>query len=269
MHIRAGLVYPLAKKKYSKDSYRGIVREIIYWSGWCDDNKFYYDMYYIGIILNSDLCYPAPFDFDLSVYYPGYEQKILNIFAEWDCQDIFDAISYYIYHYQLVLAEEMVRVIPLNPTLCWLETKGKNYEVTVKFILNQVYGFDIGVIDRKDYKIPGTDVTLVGKADGIIVSSPGGVYDKHVLECKYARNKCNIEKNRTQIACYYKIYGLPVLLVIFQDNVIKTYRYGEYSLAQTWNENVGSLLTACDEIRRVAKLENTESVPEAIELLAG
>lgn len=260
-------MFPLTCKNIN--SYKRIVSEIIFWSGWSEDNEFYYDMYYVNIILESDLHYTAPFDFDMSIYYPKYEQKILDMFSDYSMEQIFDAVSYFIYEYRMVLEEERSEVIPKNPVSGWFQTLGKNMEDSIKIVLSKIYGYCIDTIGKGEYNIPGTDINLVGRADGYIATSPGGIYDDHVLECKYSSGKSNVKKIQVQISCYYKIYNKPVLLAVFQHNSIRVYRYSGYTLEKIWSDSVlPALSESCEDIRKKMKVDRISMVPEMVRMLS-
>lgn len=264
MHIRAGIIYQLINGYISKSIYK----ELIYWSNYIENNNFYYDMYYVLVILESDFYYEAPFDFNLECYYPGRSEQIMSIFDGYNIQDIYNAISFYIYEYRVILEEEKMQVIPENPTNTWFGTIGKDMEVTTKIILENVYGFGIDCIDRSYYNIPGTNIHLAGKADGYITSSPGGIYNGFVFECKYVHGRCKVDKFKTQIACYNKIYGRSVLLAIITGQEIKLYSYTSRTLEKYWDDKIKDrLLEVCSDIDSKILVKNIENVPGYIEFM--
>lgn len=264
MYIRAGIIYQLINGYISKS----ICKELIYWSDYVDNNSFYYDMYYILVILESDLDYQAPIDFDLEIYYPGKSEQILSIFGEYEIQAIYDAISFYVYEYRVILEEEKMQVIPGNPTSTWFGTIGKDMETTTKIVLEDVYGFSIGYINRSYYNIPGTNIHLAGKADGYITSSPGGIYNGFIFECKYVHGRCKVDKFLTQIACYNKIYGKSVLLAIITGQDIKLYSYTSRNLEKYWDNKIkDKLIEVCSGIDNKILVKNVESVPKYIEFM--
>lgn len=264
MYIRAGIIYQLINRYLSKEIYR----ELIYWSNYSENNSFYYDMYYVLTIMESDFYYQAPIDFDLECYYPGRSKQILELFGGCTQQDVHDAVSYYIYEYRMILEEEKMYIIPENPTNTWFGTIGKDMETTTKIILSSIYGFTIDEIQRSFYTIPDTNINIAGKADGYIRSSPGGIYNGYVLECKYVQNRCKIAKVMTQIACYNKIYGCPVLLAILTGNEIKLFSYSSITLAKHWaNKIVTKLVDVCSEIDQKILIKNIEDVPDHIEFM--
>lgn len=270
MYIRAGIVYQIIKKVQNQKILKDLYREVTFWSGWHADNEFLYDMHYIAIILDADIDYPAPVDFDMEQYYRGRSQQILQMFDGIPIQMLYDAMSYYLYNYRLELLCELAEIIPKYPADQWFGKNGKSIEKSIKFIMSSIYGYSITSIDRGEYVIPNTDIHLMGKADGYISKSPGGIYDDHVLECKYTpTGASNIEKNRIQIACYHKIYGKPVLLAIYSGADIKLYRYSCQNLARIWDENIEKLLVPrCFELENKLKITDTCQVPELIKLFS-
>lgn len=264
MYIRAGLIYQIINGLVTKE----ICKELIYWSDYLSNNEFYYDMYYVGIILKSYFCYEAPIDFDPYVYFGKMSVLIPKIFPKFTIREIYDALSFYVYEYSLEVSEEKSKIIPGNPVTRWFGAVGKDMENMTKFVLQEIYGFSIGIIDKQSYKIPGTDIVIVGKADGIVDRSPGGIYDGYVLECKYVQTRCSIDRVKTQIACYSKIYNRPVLLTIMMNNEIKMFSYSCKNLDKFWDGYIYPKLDQeCREIKSKIFMENIKDIPEYIEFM--
>lgn len=260
MRIRAGLVYQIVNDLVDTTIYK----EIIYWSGWAEQNRFIYDMYYIKIILESDIDYDPPFDFSIADYYQ--EEKILELFKNHPKDKIITAVSYYICHHQFIMASEISQIEVQNPVTRWFGTIGKNMEDVITFVLEQIYGFAINQISMKDYKIPGYDITIAGRSDGLVASSPGGIYNDHIIEYKFIKHRCNIDKVKSQIACYYKIYDKPVLLVVSDGKILKLYKYNIRNLEKIWNGLEPSLVRKCCELTK--KLRPTIlDMPEFVKLM--
>lgn len=264
MRVRAGIVYQMITDRMEPKNYR----EIIFWSGWADNIKFYFDIYNINKIIESEIRYATPKDFQLQQFFGNRSGQLMKIFEDYEDECILGAVSYYLFEYVYAIIDQLKIITLQNPTYGWYSTLGLNMESSAKIILTQIYGYDIIEIDRAEVTI-SKSIMLVGKADGLIKSSPGGLYDGWILEIKFSKGgNCNILKNQSQIACYHKIYDRPVLLVIYTLKQLKIYPYNSAKLGQIWDSTINDKLIAeCKKIKKISNVEKIQDIPKLMELI--
>lgn len=225
INLRAGLVYNISNGKLNKQH----MNEIFYWS---NNHKFITLLKMIDEILTIDpnINYNSPIDFDASFYFGEFYEMIkiyLNDVGE-------NVLSYYFLEY---CRFETIT----NPITVWNKnTVGQKQEKIAIFKFNNVYGYRIGEAKRGNYLIEEHGLLISGTPDGVVLSSPGGIFDDHIVEIK-CQNRINDEcktRNKYQIACYCKIFNKPVLLIIYNCGQYLIYRFTLESLNRFWNSQV-------------------------------
>jgi len=223
IRIRAGIIYNIVNLQITKQH----ANEIFYWS---NNPEFVTIMGMINDILSMDVCYPPPVDFEYLRYFVGYESIAKQYLKDVDL----GTIAYYFLEYQKFEKIE-------NPISQWrVNTKGQTEEKNAIYRFNKVYGFTISSIKRGDYMIEGTNIVISGTPDGIITSSPGGIFDGYLVEIKYqtrTNDKTKI-RNKYQISSYCKIFNKPVMLIVFLNNKYNVYHFTVETLNKIWNKDI-------------------------------
>lgn len=234
MHIRAGILCQLIDGQLNKDH----LLEIIYWSGWTDQLKAVYNIYKILELYKLDptLYYKPIADYNLSNYF-GQHTNLATKYLELVPPEI---ICYYFHEVYFI---DIPYITIGNPAKGWnKQTLGHIQENKAVEIFNQIYGYEIASIGRQSYKIPGTNITISGRPDGYIKSSPGGIFDDFILEIKYSRNKrqddYQIRKNKVQMASYCKTFNKSVMLIVYSKNTYNVFRYLKNMLNKFWDKEI-------------------------------
>ena len=220
IRLRAGILYNIANSILKKQH----ISEIFYWS---NNPKYILSMQMINDILeiDKDINYIPPVDFDYEHYFEDF-----SVLKYLDDVSI-NVLAYYFLEYCKFEKIE-------NPILQWkTNTRGQAEEKAAIYRFNNVYGYTINPIKRSEYKIPNTNIIISGTPDGIIMSSPGGIFDGYLVEIKY-QTKINNDRNKFQIASYCKIFNKPVMLIIYSVNKYKIFHYTVETLNRMWNKYV-------------------------------
>lgn len=263
MHLRVGIIYLILQNKLSNKHYK----EIIFWSKWIDDIKFYYDLYHIIQIIKSDIKYDPPVDFKIENF---ISLKILEHLANFDIFKILESISYYYLEYSKFSYDYNKYLQFEDPRNGWkLKTIGLNYEKKMLLLLNEVYGFKIISSVRQTYTIPNSDgIYISGTPDGYICESPGNIYDDHIIEFKFINDEQNcklfLEKTKIQLAGYYKTHNKPIILIVYvkKFNCIKLFRYSNVKLENIWQNMLPQFVANCKKLKSTLCVKNVEQIPK-------
>lgn len=253
MQIRAGIIHPISYGKLSKLH----KNEILYWSGHSKIIEVLMQIYTI-LTLNEE-GYVAPVDFCLDTYFGEY-----TYLAEKYLSDVSDnIIAYYFYEYQCVMIE--------NPISVWSKnTIGHQEERNTLDKFNNIYGYTIDSVRRREYTIPGTNITISGTPDGIVTQSPGHIFDGYLVEIKYQNNKFTdfILRNKCQISAYAKIFKKPVMLIILSNRKYQVFKYSLETLERFWEKEIlPKLLINIREIHENLLITDPHDIPKYLTYL--
>lgn len=248
IHIRAGIIYNIANSRIGKQH----VSEIFYWS---NDPKLVASMKIIYDILSftDEPNYKAPVDFNYLEYFKDGKDLAKKYLAEVSI----NLIAYYFLEFNRF---ECIK----NPIVQWNKnTRGHSEEKNAIFRFNNVYGYKIVPVNRGTHTIAGTNLIISGTPDGIIKSSPGGIFDDHIVEIKYQSNMSEIckQRNKYQVCSYSKIFGKPVVLIIYSGNKYLVYRYTIESLEKFWNKEIlPKLSNGIKKIEQYVKISTPQDI---------
>jgi hypothetical protein len=260
IHLRAGIIYAIANGRINKSH----LEEILHWSKYTKVIESLYRVYQIQQIETVGM-YRAPVDFDVKEQFGDHFElvkKYLDIIS-------IHIIAYYFYEYCYVVLE--------NPIIAWSKnTRGHQEEQNTLSRFNDVYGYSITTIKRKEYIIPGTDIMISGTPDGEVQNSPGGIFDGYLVEIKYQNNKSNdyVVRNKCQIAAYSKIFNKSVMLIVFSNdyfqgnshngsNHYNVYRYTKETLSKFWESDVvPKLISNINKIKNNLFIVDPSEIPK-------
>jgi hypothetical protein len=244
IHVRAGLIYNISHDKITKQH----VSEIFYWS---NDVNFISVLKMIEeiLLIDPNINYSPPVDFNINIYFGNFHEVAYNHLKNVGM----NVLAFYFLEYC------KFKVID-NPVSSWNKnTKGLKEEEFAIFRFNNVYGYNIVKARRGIYKVDGFDLSISGTPDGIVQSSPGGIFDDHLVEIKYQPRISEESKmrNKYQIACYSKIFNKPVMLIIYTNNNYTIHRFTMESLNKFWNNNImPKLIKGFNQIKDVVKVKS-------------
>lgn len=249
IHLRAGIIYAIANNKFGKSH----LDEILYWSKHMKLIEALFRVHQIQQIKDVGM-YRAPVDFSVENHFDSQYSQV----SEYLKNISIHIIAYYFYEYRYVVLD--------NPVIAWSKnTKGHKEEQNTLNRFNNVYGYNITTIKRKEYTIPGTNIVISGTPDGEIVNSPGGIFDGYLLEIKYQNNKSNdcVNRNKCQIAAYSKIFGKSVMLIVYNNNQYNVYKYTKETLSKYWSYDVEpKLISNVDKIRSNIFIVKPSDIPK-------
>ncbi len=244
INLRAGLIYNISHKKITKQH----VNEIFYWS---NNPKYISVLKMIEeiLLIDPNINYTPPIDFNVTAYFGDYYKVAYDYLKNVGI----NVLAYYFFEhckFQMIV----------NPISSWNKnTKGQKQEKSAIFKFNNVYGYSIQKIKRSSYVIKDHNLSISGTPDGIVKSSPGGIFDDHIVEikCQLKINDECKERNRFQIACYSKIFNKPVLLIIYNGGQYVIYRFSIESLDKCWNNQIlPKLIKGVDSLKDIITVNN-------------
>jgi hypothetical protein len=255
INIRSGLVYNISNNNLSKQH----INEIFYWS---NDVKYISILKVIQEILMIDpnINYIPPIDFDIMIYFDGYYDIAYHYLKNVGM----NVLSFYF------LEHCKFKIID-NPIAAWNKnTKGLKEEELAIFRFNNIYGYKIGKAKRGSYIIKEHNLLISGTPDGIVESSPGGIFDDYIVEIKYQpriTSECKI-RNKYQISSYCKIFNKPVLLIILTGNNYIIHRFTLDCLNKFWNDEVvPKLIKGIGFIKKFVKVESLDDLNKYTEFI--
>jgi hypothetical protein len=132
-------------------------------------------------------------------------------------------------------------------------------------------GFEIYKPESKSVIIDGVQIN--GRPDGMIISSPGNVYNPGtVVEIKYKhrRQRYRSERDELQMCAYGLIFNTDVLyVIIYNDNNMECKLIKRERLLEIWNEKRNTIISNCKYLGSLIKdFETDENKMEELINLA-
>jgi len=270
IQIRAGILYNLAIEDINRiNDY--IMRDVLYQNSLIDKYTRYSYYFYLTNIYTPDSCKDCYDDFSLNKLFA----EDIELFVDMFSKDGFSLEQ--ICHMCSILDEAIPEFADIKYDIIiddWMKSTGDGIHYEKKALNMLAYlEFQIAECEGKEI-MWGDFISLHGKADGVIISSPGNIYKPGTLiEIKYKGNndkrsqKKYYQKDIAQIAAYSVIFDCDVLYVcIFSDEHIECELITKAELRKRFEAKMERVIKNCKHIMQLYNSDEISDIKTLVDL---
>lgn len=268
--IRAGILYNLAVDSVERIR-DDVIRDVFYQNGSLNSCIQYSYYFYLIEEYSPDTCQEYT---ELEAIYAMFEYetiKFVNLFMA-NGFTLYQVafMSSVLYEAKSILSELKYKIV-INDWKRMENTEGMRYEQIAKRVLAEL-GFEIGECPRGNIVLEDF-ITLNGRADGVIINSPGNMYKSGTLiEIKYKcdnaySNNRYLKQDMIQMAAYSIIFDCDVLYVcISRDEHIECELFTKSDLKNNFNLRFKFVVDNCRELSRLSASEDIKDKQKMVQI---